>query len=558
MAGTCTEGNGSGAAGMAPMGRKGVVGGEFYNLQGHSIQSVPLCPDRTMLPRYNLPAIQGALPHDSDFKPKQVGAWLKRLPLSDPLQAAGELADCLDRANRAKMGHDVRARMVEQLDAAVEDTVTALRGQYAGAPLPLAPRLRPHPQLAQRLLQELATAYKILILSWLGRSFHLNKKCLPRYLQRLLLILQQVLEISFETHENVPSGVWLDLHQTYNYALRAGLGQVIPEGTKAMLSAEQIYKGVLLMAIADPYRFPQIELPWAKDLIARFNDLAEIYPAEEATGHAGLFVVEVNTDAPPRPLAWERHPTDPRWDLLLNTTELVKHLAMLAAHVKGREDPERLGLPAVARDPAYAVMLRRLKLSWGASLQRQAQRRRYMRGKELEVGFGLRSVYQLLGPVTGERHLVNAPAETPPVVMRCITVDDSMGGLALRRSGNLTAQVKVGDLVGIRQDNGQWSVGLVRWFRVPREGELFFGVQLLAPKAHPVQVRRNDTGKQYPSLLLQASPTLRQAAMLLAPPGSIEPEAPIDVRSSNGSIELRVEKRLEYTPSVEVFRIAMA
>lgn len=142
--------------------------------------------------------------------------------------------------------------------------------------------------------------------------------------------------------------------------------------------------------------------------------------------------------------------------------------------------------------------------------------------------------------------------------MRCTTVEDSMGGLALRKSGAISAQVKVGDLVGIRQDNGSWSVGLVRWFRVPKEGELFFGIQLLAPKAHSVQVRRTDTGKQYPSLLLQASPTLKQSAMLLAPPGSIEPEAPIDVRSNAGEIAIRVEKRLECTPNVEVFRISVA
>jgi len=101
-------------------------------------------------------------------------------------------------------------------------------------------------------------------------------------------------------------------------------------------------------------------------------------------------------------------------------------------------------------------------------------------------------------------------------------------------------------------------VGLVRWFRVPKEGELFFGIQLLAPRAHAVHVRRNDTGKQYPSLLLHASPTLKQSAMLLAPPGSIEPDSPIDVRSNAGQVYIRVVKRLEYTPNVEVFRITVA
>lgn len=511
-----------------------------------------------MQPRYNLPAIKSASDLNLGLKPKHVNAWLRRLPMSNPLQAGAELADYLATANRAKMSHDVRARMVELLDSVVDETVTALREQYLSAPLPLAPRLRPNPDLAQTLLLELATAYKILILSWLGQTFHLGKKPLPRYLQRLLLCLQQLLEISFETHVNVPEGVWVDLHQTYNYAMRTGLADAIPEDSKAMLSVAQIYKGILLMALADPYRFPQIELPWAKDLIARFSNLVEIFPAEEAEGHAGIFIIEVNTDAPPKPLAWEQHPTDPRWDLMLNTTELAKHLAMLSTHVKAKEDPDKLGLPTAARDPEYAVMLRRLKLSWGASILRQSQRRRHQRGKEFEVGFGLRSVYQLIGPVAGERHLVSSPEDPPPMVMRCTIVDDSMGGLALRKSGTISAQVKVGDVVGVHQDNGSWSVGLVRWFRVPKESELFFGIQLLAPKAQAVHVRRNDTGKQYPSLLLQAAPTLKQSAMLLAPPGSIEPQSPIDVRSNAGQVSIRVDRRLEYTPNVEVFRITLA
>ncbi len=510
-----------------------------------------------MQPRYVLPAVSSASNINLDLKPKQVGAWLQRLPLSNPLEAAEELSDYLAAANRAKMGHEARAKLAEILSPAVEETVSALREQYSSAPLPLHTRLRPNPEFAHRLLLELATTYKILILGWLGKTFHIGKSVLPKYIQQLLLCLQQVLEISFETHENVPKGTWVDLHQTYNFALRDGLAEVIPEDSKVMASPEQIYKGILLMDLADPYRFPQIELPWAKDIIARFSNLATLYPAEEASGHAGIFIIEVNTDSGPKPLAWEQHPTNPRWDLMLNTTDLAKHLAMLSTHVKGKEDPERLGLPAAARDPEYAVMLRRLKLSWGASMQRQSQRRHHQRGKEFEIGFGLRTVYQLIGPVTGDRIVVSNPAESAPLVMRCKTVDDSMGGLALHKSGTVNIQVKVGDLVGIHQDNGSWSVGLVRWFRVPKAGELYFGIQLLAPKAHAVQVRRIDNGKQYPGLLLQASTTLKQSAMLLSSPASLEPDQAIEVRSNSGNISIRVDKRLEYTPNVEVFRISV-
>ncbi|MCX7672842.1 MAG: hypothetical protein N2Z63_04470 [Thiobacillaceae bacterium] len=291
-------------------------------------------------------------------------------------------------------------------------------------------------------------------------------------------------------------------------------------------------------------------------MIARFGNLAELFPAEEASGHAGIFVIEVNTDEPPRPLAWVKHPTDPRWDLLLNTTELVKHLAMIATSLRAKQDPEDMGLPAAARDTEYGVMLHRLKLSWGASVQRQAQRRRYQRGKEIEVCLGLRALHQLIGPVGAERVVAPAGAESAPALLRCQVVDDSMGGVAIRRSGGFAVPVRVGEVVGLRQGSSGWSVGLVRWFRVPTAGELYFGIQLLAPKVETVQVRRGDDGKHYPGLLLQPAPALKQSTILLLPPGSLSPGLEVELCSQSGPRAVKLDKRLEYTSSVDVFRLA--
>jgi hypothetical protein len=299
-----------------------------------------------MLPRYVLPARESGRNINLETKPKQVEAWLTRLPLSNPSEAAEEMADYLATLNSLDLAHDSRAKVVDRLAPIVEDLVASLYEQYGTVQPPLPPKQHRNAALAQRLLRGMADSYKILLVNWLKRRFHLfGGNPTPLYLQRILLALQAMLEISFETHDPMPEGVWVDLHQTYNYALRNGMKDVIPEGGAKMLSLEQIYKSILLMALADPYHFPQIELPWAKDIIARFSNLASIFPAEEKTkGQAGLFVVEVNTDAPPKPISRESHPMNPRWDLILNTTELAKHLALISSHIKSREDPERIGL----------------------------------------------------------------------------------------------------------------------------------------------------------------------------------------------------------------------
>jgi len=516
-----------------------------------------------MLPRYVLPTREPGRNINVETRPKQVEAWLARLPLSNPVRASEEMVDFLAALNRVELSLDARAKVVERLAPVVEDLVAVLHEQYSQVSLPLPPKQQLAADFARRLLRELADSYKVLLVERLNRRFNLfGGNPVPLFLQRILLALQAVLEISFETHDPVPQGIWVDLHQTYNYALRSGLKDAIPEGGAKMLSLEHIYKSTLLLALADPYHFPQVEMPWAKDIIARFSNLATVFPADEGTkAQAGLFVVEVNTDTPPKPIARESHPINPRWDLSFNTTELAKHLALITNHMKGRIDIDKLGLPEAARDPAYPSMLRRLKLNWGASLQRQSQRRRHMDAREFEACFGLRSVHQVIAPPAASDaiHYGAAGNEAAPAILLCASINDSMGGLALSRkgAGHGGAHIRVGDVVAVRQGATGWGVGLVRWLRVPEKSEIHFGVQLLAPKALAVQLRRCDNGRQWPGLLLHPNPVTHQTPMLLAQPGCFEAESDAEIRTPKGARPVRIDKRLDSTPSVDLFRFQM-
>jgi hypothetical protein len=144
--------------------------------------------------------------------------------------------------------------------------------------------------------------------------------------------------------------------------------------------------------------------------------------------------------------------------------------------------------------------------------------------------------------------------EAPPTIVHCKTMNDSMGGLALIKLGATPVQIRVGDLVAVRQDKSDWGVGLVRWFRVPGQGEMWFGIQLLAPQALAVQVRRKDTGRQWSGLLLHPSPNTKQMPMLVAQPGCFAPDIPAEINTPKGIQLVQIEKRIEATPSVELFR----
>ncbi len=283
-----------------------------------------------------------------------------------------------------------------------------------------------------------------------------------------------------------------------------------------------------------------------------------IFPAEETSkGQAGLFVVDINTDEPPHPIAKETHAMNPRWDLLLNTTELAKHLALIANHLGNPKDLERLGLPDAAQDPAYASMIRRLKQHWGAAAQRLSQRRRHPDGREVSVCFGLKAIHHLIGELAQDRMMDLPGGEGLQQVVRCKTLNDSMGGLALSKESALGVQIRVGEAAGVRQGNGSWGIGVVRWFRVPKSGTVYFGVQFLSPGALPVEALRKDTGKQWPALMLAPTPAGKPPSMLLALPGCFSPENVLEIRSEKGRHLLRLEARVDSTPYLEQYRFQL-
>ena len=514
-----------------------------------------------MQPRYVLPSRESARNITLETKPKQVEAWLANLPLSTPAEAAVELLDFMTTLNSLDLSHDARIKVVDRIGTVIEDVVASLYEQYSAVTLPLPAKQQRLAELAQRLLLEMAMAYKILLLEWLKRRFHLfGGNPVPLYLQRILLALQAVTEVSFETHQPIPEGVWMDLHQTYNHALRNGLKDIIPEGGSKMLSLEQIYKSTLLMALADPYHFPQAELPWAKDVISRVSSLATVFPAEENTqGQPGLFIVDVGSDNVPKALAHEAHPMHPRWDLVLNTSALVKHIALVATHLNNSEDRAKLGLPEASIDPAYASMLKRLRLNWGVSIHRQSQRRRHQQGKEVDVCLGFKAMHRLLSP-TGMTETIQygiVDSEPAPVVLKCKTINDSMGGLAVSKTSTTSMQIRVGDIAGVRQGTNPWGLGVVRWFRVPKKGEVTFGIQLLAPQALAVQIRRQDTGRQWPGLMLHPSTASKQPPMLAAMPGCFGPDLAVEVRTPKGQMAMHIDMRLESSPSMDLLRFHM-
>lgn len=80
-------------------------------------------------------------------------------------------------------------------------------------------------------------------------------------------------------------------------------------------------------------------------------------------------------------------------------------------------------------------------------------------------------------------------------------INEGPGGYALTRNTRPTYTVRVGEIIGIKQLDGDhkesWSLGVTRWLMADNRQNYRLGIQLLARDAQPVAVRAtgDNTGK---------------------------------------------------------------
>jgi hypothetical protein len=93
----------------------------------------------------------------------------------------------------------------------------------------------------------------------------------------------------------------------------------------------------------------------------------------------------------------------------------------------------------------------------------------------------------------------------PIPVFEWDVVNESAGGLKVRRMGATQQPIGVGEVVGVKlRDLSRWTIGMVRWITVFDEGGMEFGIQFLGSMAKNVWVQPTITSapQAKPGLLL--------------------------------------------------------
>lgn len=344
-------------------------------------------------------------PTSSSFetRPKQVEAWVAALPMANTGESARRIYGALREINRLVISSQDRYKAMEILREPIHQITEVLKKHYINQNLPLSPKNQKIAELAIQLNSEMALGYKAVIQDKLGKTFPgLSSKTLNVSLHRAVRYLSNVLLCSYQIYIQHPENVWLQIHRLYLFAedqqLHANLikDHVAPE---ALLdsSISSIYKQILLLALAGPYRLRQHVTGAVYDALENWVSSARIMPYGEIQDDAYAFIISMNTDAAPGYFR-DDGTVNPAFCRTIDTSELAQKVnnALLSDEGLSNKIPEDV--------------LKRLLITWSGKSHRTFPRT--SKNNEIAITMGLSATHHYIDEII--RPLLKDPMAACP------------------------------------------------------------------------------------------------------------------------------------------------
>jgi hypothetical protein len=416
--------------------------------------------------------------------------------------------------------------------------------------------------LLREMLVELSYGYKIVLLGLANKRFG-GKNQIPLVIQRALSALVQIQYNSYLSYSPIPSGIWSEINVLFHLALEQKCQDDVIADGKTPISSANLYKQALLFSLANPYHLMPGEALRVMDYLERFANLAQLLALASTTSQAGIFLVRLEGDSPPKAITKHASMTDARTDILLNSLELARILHQQIAKLEAHTPPKLLGLPETAKEPHYLDLLKRLIKYWGITPKRVFNRSQ--KRDSMEVCIGLRALHQFLNngapypmPDTGDETVTPASRSQPVFASTSWQLlNESAGGVSLSKHLDTQAQVRVGELIGIRPKGDlPWNLSVVRWVHSDHGNHLELGAQMLAPGARPGALRptiATANATYQPVLLVPEIPALKQPPTVIAPRGLFSEMREYYLEQDSQVRTVRATRILEQTSSYERF-----
>lgn len=435
---------------------------------------------------------------------RKARSWVADLPRANSHATQQKLQPALDSLAGQKLEGPHRLAVLEELRLAVVETIGMLRLQYAGSPLPLpAPKAMAADQV-EAFHMSLAHAYRkaaVELCAPAGSIPMLRGGAVLQALGRSAWHYSQALSIGWRIYRAPAVGAWQGLHRIYGFAVEHKIEAKAADDkvAGAPIEIRRLYLQTLLMAIANPLAFSQVEQdslwPIAHAFAARCSLLRQA-PEENAP------VVPEDADrGPSRGVIGESYG---QW---LEMRAFGEEIDL--ALEQGRDGFSELRPTRGTSVRVPIKMLTRLKRSFGLAAARS--HKRLTAGHELRTVIGLSGVHFYLA---GQRdfdtfmrqvaqnivHVVDRAswanvtidaAHAP--VLAAKALDQSLGGYRIAWNDADQVRVRVGELIGITlaesDEEPDWMVGVLRWLRYETGGGLTAGIELLSRRVAAVGLR---------------------------------------------------------------------
>ncbi|MCW8919065.1 MAG: hypothetical protein OQL08_09670 [Gammaproteobacteria bacterium] len=535
-----------------------------------------------------------------NYRGNALEQWVRDLPLGNVGAMSKLLYNALREVNRLAISWRDRQRFLELLRQPAEYVQQQLQQRYTGIAFPLPPKTQQVVELAKALSGEMALGYKTAIEEMLASSFlSRDNKALIELIHRAVHYLSCALLTSYKTYSSHPEDTWFELHMLYLHAEHKGVHtKRIKDSENRALpksSIARLYKQILLLALASPYRMRQGEAHAVYHALARWAGHAHIIPYNDPSAAEALFVVHMDSDDSPDFQAFDHRDCNTELCRLVDTRQL--------SHVL-QEELEQLRSDGKNDEGISAELLYRLIRCWGVAPKRSFSRND--KDATLEVVVGLSSLHRALATERGDQSQLlrdkaqyqsksvvgvsqptnndiwnifsrdklshqydNYKKQTEPkpekVVEKVVRQNwqirnESAGGYRLAIEQNDGAKVQVGELLGLRHRYSEQpcEAGVIRWMRQPADGGLELGVQVLAPEVVPVMLhntkRDGKAAESQPALLLPAVAAIGLPATLLTPILLFEVGMELQLHHPEQDIRIVLVERGQQTGSFTQFR----
>ena len=490
-----------------------------------------------------------------------VRAWVDELPLINTEKSWTLLDDALEQINSLSISTRNRLEVLELLATSVICVAEAMKKVFLAKPIPLRGQNLLLAKKTVELCNRMATGYRILA----DDVGHDDSQTSPLTvaIHRSLRYLSEILLTNYQVYIQYPEGLWKTINSLYALAEQHDITQQpitdATLSTPAPSTISTVYKQILLMSLACPYRLRQKEIHFVYNALMGWADITRLYYMEGEQAQ-GLFIVNLNADKPPSYRALNGSGSVDRHCRTLDTTSMAKRIRDIQNKQPGNAS-RYIGIGDTG-------ILQRLMLAWGVMPKRRFARH----AKSAKVGLvvGLNAIHgHVTGPGTEstgseetieDQHYLQDPTFEASTTFKANPFADSgrrivttgktpaqrnssedaidtsrieswkmtnisAGGYSLLWDSDDSSNAQVGELVAIIElDNlseDNWHLGVVRWMKCTSTYGLELGIQMLSPSAQAVWAYMNEsgihTGRKMQGILLPEIKALRQQASLLLP-----------------------------------------